>query len=181
QQRVAASAEQRGFALDAAQLDAQRALARTARVPDVTTTLGVRRLEALDDQALVLSVSVPFGLAERATLAEARVDAERDALDERRRAAELEGWRGVFATYQELLHAKTEFDKLGTVMIPAAEAAVQLTQRGYDEARFSFVQLTQSRAVAAELRRQRLAAAARYHRLHAELERRTAAPDGATP
>jgi len=181
QERVTANAEQHGFAFDAAQLEAQRRLARTVRAPDVTTTLGVRRLEALDDQALVLSVSVPFGTATRATLAEARVDAEKEALDERRRAAQLESWRSVFATFQELLHAKTEFDKLGSTMIPAAEAAVKLTQRGYDEARFSFVQLTQARTVAVELRKQRLAAAARYHRLRAELERATAPLDGATP
>jgi cobalt-zinc-cadmium efflux system outer membrane protein len=165
--------DQNQFAVEAARLEAERRLAEAARTPDLQGTLGVRRLEAFDDQALVLSFALPVGLGQRSDLAIARGRAESTELAARREATELERYRTLFATYQELRHARHELDVLRDKMIPSGERALALSRRGYDEARYSFLQVSAARSVLQSLYKDRVAAAARYHRLLADLERAT--------
>jgi cobalt-zinc-cadmium efflux system outer membrane protein len=178
--KLEATPEAAAFARDADRIAADRALAIASARPDLSLSLGVRRLEALDDQGLVLSFAMPFGTAPRSALAVDRTDAEEAALDARRQAAALDVRQQLFARYQELRHARTEFEALTYRMIPAAEKGVALTQAGYDDARYSFLQLAQTQAALLRLQQERLAAAARYHQLLADIERSTAAA-GATP
>lgn len=173
-QRLEANPDQQLFALEAARLDAQRRSAEASRKPDLSGTLGVRRLEAFDDQALVMSISMPIGLGQRADLALARGRAELQSLEGRRTAVELERYQELFARYQELRHARHEFEALRDRMIPAADRALVLARRGYDEARYSFLQVAAARNVLHSLQKDRIAAATRYHRLLADIERATA-------
>lgn len=173
--RLADAPEVAAFALEANRLAADRALARAASRPDLSLSLGVRRLEALDDQGLVLSFAMPFGTAERSAYAVARTDAEQAALEARQQAAALEARQKLFARYQELRHARTEYEALTERMIPAAEKGLALTRAGYDDARYSVLQLTQAQATLLQLQLERLAAAARYHQHLADIERSTAA------
>lgn len=168
------------YTLDIAKLDAERGVARAWAHPDVSFTAGVRRLEAIDDQALVFSFSMPFGIAARATYTSARVDAELDAVNARRDAAMLEARQALFARYQELRHARTEVQMLTERMIPAADRGLTLTRAGYDDARYSILQLTQAQTTLLQLHQDRLTAAARYHTLLTDIERSTTAA-GATP
>jgi len=173
-QRMESNPDQQMFALEAARLDAQRRSAEASRKPDLSGTLGVRRLEAFDDQALVMSIAMPIGLGQRSDLALARGRAELESLEGRRKAVELERYQELFAWYQELRHARHEFEALRDRMIPAAERALELARRGYDEARYSFLQVAAARNVLHSLHRDRIAAATRYHRLLADIERATA-------
>lgn len=173
-QRLELNPDQRMFALEAARLDAQRRSAEASRKPDLSGTVGVRRLEAFDDQALVMSIALPIGLGQRSDLALSRGRAELESLEERRKAVELERYQELFARYQELRHARHEFEALRDRMIPAAERALTLARRGYDEARYSFLQVATARNVLHSLQRDRIAAAIRYHRLLADIERATA-------
>jgi cobalt-zinc-cadmium efflux system outer membrane protein len=178
--RLLASPEAQTFERDLARIEADRLVARSSAKPDLAFTAGVRRLEALNDQALVFSVSMPFGTQERSAFAVARTDAELEAVAARREAALLDAKQQLFARYQELRHARTEYDALTNRMIPAAERGLALTRKGYDDARYSVVQLTQAQATLLQLQLDRLAAAARFHTLLADIERSTAAA-GATP
>lgn len=173
-QRLESNPDQQMFALEAARLDAQRRSAEASRKPDLSGTVGVRRLEAFDDQALVMSIALPIGLGQRSDLALARGRAELESLEGRRKAVELERYQELFARYQELRHAGHEFEALRDRMIPAAERALTLARRGYDEARYSFLQVATARNVLHSLQRERIGAATRYHRLLADIERATA-------
>jgi cobalt-zinc-cadmium efflux system outer membrane protein len=175
-----ATPEATSFEADIARIEAGRQVARSLARPDLAFTAGVRRLEALDDQALVFSFSLPFGTQERSAFAVARTDAELDAVVARRDAALLEARQQLFARFQELRHARTEHEALAQRMIPAAERGLALTRAGYDAARYSVVQLTQAQSTLLELQLDRLAAAARYHTLFADIERSTATA-GAMP
>jgi len=128
----------------------------------------------------VLSLVMPFGSATRSAHAIARNDAEQFELHARQQAAGLEARQQLFSRYQELRHARTEFEALSGRMIPAAEHGLGLTQRGYDDARYSVLQLTQAQATLLQLQLERLNAAARYHQLLADIERATASA-GVTP
>lgn len=172
--RIAATPEQQAFALEAERLEADRVVARAQARPDLSVSLGVRRLEALDDQGLVLSFALPLGTAHRSSYLVSKLDADLEAVAARRDAASLDARQRLFGQWQELKHARTEYESLSERMIPAAADALDATRRGYDEARYSAVQLLQVQTTLLELEQQRLAAAARYHRLLAEIERATA-------
>ena len=172
--RLEASPESVAWTLETRRIEAERAVADASARPDLSLALGVRRLEAFDDQALVMSVSMPLGTRSRATHLQARADAELDAIDAQSAAALLEARQTLFARVQELRHARTEFEALSSRMIPAAERGLSLTRAGYEEARYSILELTQAQTTLLKLQHERLDAAARHHRILAEIERSTA-------
>lgn len=164
---------QRSALLESEAIAARRRVAVSSARPDVTVSLGVRRLEAVDDQALVMSVAVPLGSRPRASLAIAEADAQMEALEARRESQRAEAHQGLFETYQELVHARTEHDALSRRMLPKAEQAHAFTRRGFEAGRFSFLSLAQAQQTLFDLRARSVEAAARYHLLLAEVERLT--------
>lgn len=180
-ERLHGSPDYLDYTLQLEQVDAEARLGATVAAPDLHTTLGVRRFEDLDDQALVFAVSMPLGLSRRSTLSVARQSAERERLEGEMIAADLDVYQSLFARYQELQHARHEFETLRDRMIPVAEKAFALTQAGYEDARFSFLQVAQTRAVLLELQSDAIKAAARYHQLLAKIERATAVTGVTTP
>lgn len=179
--RLPETMAQRSALLEADAIAARRRVAVSSAKSDVTVSLGVRRLEAVDDQALVMSVAVPLGSRPRASLAIAEADAQLDALQARRDAQRAEAHQGLFATYQELVHARTEYDALSRRMLPKAEQAHAFTRRGFQAGRFSFLALTQAQRTLFDLRARRVEAAARYHVLLVEVERLTTVTAETTP
>lgn len=179
--RLPMTATQRDAVLESEAILARRRVAVTSSRPDITASVGVRRLEALDDQGVVMSVSVPLGSKTRASLAIAEADAQLAALDARRDARRAESHQGLFDTYQELIHARTEYTALRTRMLPKAEQALAFTRRGFEAGRFSFVALSQAQRTLFDLRERSVEAAARYHTLLVEVERLTAVSADVTP
>lgn len=179
--RLPRSTEQQALELEARQIDARERLAASSRKPDLHTTLGVRRLEASDDQALLLSFSLPLGTGTRSAIAIDKQQAERERLDARRTVKWLDSYQVLFGRYQELQHARHQVETLRDRMIPLAEKALASTQAGYEETRFSFLQVAQARAVLIGLQRDAIDAAAHYHRLLADIERATAVSGDLTP
>ena len=178
--RLPESSAQRAARLEADSIAARRRLAEASAKPDLQVSLGVRRLEALDDQGLVMSVSVPLGTRQRAGYSVAEADAELAALGARREADRIERHQQLFETYQELLHARTEYESLRTKMLPKAEQALAFTRRGFEAGRFSFVSVAQAQKTLFDLRRRSVDAAARYHTLLIEVQRLAAvAPETA--
>lgn len=178
--RLANTPESTAFRLEANRIAADRAIAVAAARPDLSLSAGVRRLESLDDQGLLFSIAMPLGTRQRSSLAVARADSEQLALEARQQAAIIEVRQRLYARVQELRNARSEFQALSDRMLPAAEKALALTRAGYDNARYSVLQLTQAQAVLLQLQQERLTVAARYHQLLADIERSTAI-SGATP
>ncbi|MBK8284395.1 MAG: TolC family protein [Ahniella sp.] len=172
--RLMQSPNLHAFKLEAQQVAAQTILAESARKPDVHAALGVRRLEGIDDQALLFSFSMPLGSAGRASHHIERQHAESERIDALGHAAALEAFQSLYGDYQELLHARHQAETLRDRMIPVAERALSATQAGFAEARLSFLQVAEARSVLLGLQREAIDASARYHRLLADIERATA-------
>lgn len=172
--RLPLTPSQRSALLEADAISARRRVAAAGAKPDVTVSLGVRRFEALDDQGVVMAVSVPLGSRPRAALAVAEVDAQLAALELRRDAQRAESYQVLFDNYQELVHARTEYTALRERMLPKAEQALAFTRRGFEAGRFSFVSLIQAQRTLFELRARGIEAAARYHARLVEIDRLTA-------
>lgn len=179
--RLPMTTAQRNALLEAEAIAAKRRVAEASAKPDITVSLGVRRLEALDDQGLVMSFSVPLGNKPRASLGIAEADAHLAALESRRDAQRFESHQELFEKYQELKHARTEYEALRTKMLPKAEQALAFTRRGFEAGRFSFVSLAQAQRTLFDLRERSVEATVRYHTLLVEVERLTAVSPETTP
>ena len=173
-QRLPQSIAQHTSQLESQVIAARRNLAIAAAHPDVNVSVGVRRLEVLGDQGLVMSVSVPLGNKARSRLGIAEADAQLDAVQARRDAQRVESHQALYEKYQELVHARTEYDAVSIRMLPKAEQATAFSRRGFAAGRFSFTQLAQAQRTLVQLRERRVEAAARYHTLFADIERMTA-------
>ena len=179
--RLPTATAQRHAALEGNAIAARRRVAETSAKPDINLSLGVRRLEALNDQALVMSVSIPFGSKRRASLGIAEADAQFVALQARRESQRIEGHQILFERYQELIHARNEYEAVRTQMLPKADQALAFTRRGFEAGRFSFIALAQAQRTLFDLRKRSVDAAARYHTILVEVERLTAISSGSRP
>lgn len=179
--RLPGTPEQLVSRLEAETVAARRRVGEASRSPDVNLSLGVRRIEGLDDHGLVMSVSVPLGSRPRSTFSLAEADAELAAIEARREADRLESHQVLFGKVQELRHARTESETLRDAMLPTAEDAVAQTRRGFEAGRFSFYSLAQAQATLFRLRERAVESATRYHLLLVEVERLTANAQDATP
>lgn len=163
----------RRYASDTRLAEAELALARTQARADLTFSAGVRRLEELDDQALVFGFSMPLGTASRAqpairerTALLAQVDAERATTRLRletllrRQVLTLESAR---ATEQAIRERQLQ---------PAGDL-IEQTRRGFGIGRFPWRDLAQAERQLLDLKRQRLEAASAYHLTRVEIERLT--------
>ncbi|HEY9254495.1 MAG TPA: TolC family protein [Stenotrophomonas sp.] len=178
--RLPATAQQRSSEFEARTIEARRRVAVASARPDLNVSLGVRRLEATDDQGLVMSVSVPLGNRRRSDFSVAEADADLASLQARTEAAQIERRQHLFDLYQSLQQAQSEVASLRQRMLPKAEEAARLTRRGFEAGRFSFLSLAQAEKTLFDLREREVEAAARYHTLLVEVERLTApAPDAA--
>lgn len=180
-ERLPMTPEQRASLFEARTLEARRRVAQAAAKPDITVNLGVRRLEALDDQGLVMSVQMPLGNRRRSGFSVAEVDAQLAALEARRDATRYERHQELFERYQELGHARLEAETLRKTMIPKAEQALAFNRRGFEAGNFSYLALAQAQRTLSELRERATESLARYHTLLVEVERLTAAAQDATP
>src|SRR3546814_19900000 len=130
--RLPMTQTQRDALLQADTLAARRRVAVTSSTPDIDVSIGVRRLDALDDQGLVMSVSVPLGSRPRASLAIAEAAAQLAAVQLRREAQRAERRQALFALYQEMRHARVEHDALLEELVPKAEQAYALNKRTFE-------------------------------------------------
>lgn len=171
----------RGLALDTRAAQARERMAATNAKSDITLHVGVRRLSAFNDTALVAGVSLPLGSAQRSALSVAQSVAETEATDARAQAQQMDVRQRLFSTYQELLHARTAFEAHRDRMIPKAESALALTRKGFNAGRFSFIALSQAQRTLLELRNAQIDAAVRYHILLTDIERMTVAAGVLSP
>lgn len=153
--------------------EAELSLANSRATPDARIGLGVRRLEDINDQALMLSFSVGLPVNDRN---QGNIQAARERLEQvtsTERASYIEAQSVLFATYQELLHAATETEMLNSTLIPAAEQIVEDYEKAYQSGRLSYLELVQAQNEFIELQSESIKAAADYHTYLIEIERLT--------
>lgn len=117
-------------------LRAERRLAETRRIPDVTVNIGVRRFEETGDAALLAGFSVPLPIFDK------NRDAVRAATiraDAARISAVAVQTQLVADLNASRLHVEASRDRLAlleTTALPAAQDAYAASVRGYEAGRF---------------------------------------------
>lgn len=181
--RLQTSPDLARFASERRLREAEVRLAQAEAVPDLTLGAGVRRLDSGAevggtgaDYGLVASLNLPLPLFNRnqgkIAAAQERAgqsDAERDAALLRTRAV-------LYGLYQAAAQARRQSEALRGEAMTQAEQALTLTQRGFLNGRFSFLELADAQRQVLELRDQAISASADAQRIDAEIERLTAQP-----
>lgn len=174
--RLEANPEVLQFAAQERVLETRLRLAQAQRSPGVSLRAGIRRLEALDDQAFVAGFAVPFGSKRRAQPEIRAFEAEREALTLNAQARMLELKSTLFTLYQEILHARTGAQTLQSQIRPQAQQMVNTTDEGYRAGRFSLVELADAQKQLLEIEQEAIRAAAEFHTDLIEIERITGMP-----
>lgn len=175
-QRLAQNPDALRFASEARLRDAELRLAATLQKPDVTLGVGIRRLQATKDQALVASFSIPLFSSRRADGFVAEAQANRDLVDTERREALLKAQTTLFELHQELRHAVVEATALKTQILPKMEEAMKETEYAFQRGRYSYLELVDAQREYLAQQQALIEASANAHTLRTEIERLTNAP-----
>ena len=161
------------FATDQRLREAEARLATARQRPDWRVSAGVRHLEGIGEQALVLGVSVPLGSASRAKPARRRAEALEQESTMRHEAEALEVRAVVFDLYEEVRHTVRTVEIFETEILPRAREIRNEIESGYSVGRFSYTALVGAQAELLAAASARLDACADHHRLLVSIERLT--------
>jgi cobalt-zinc-cadmium efflux system outer membrane protein len=156
--------------------DAWRAQAASHRVPDVTLSAGPRRLSGPDDTALVVGVSVPLPLWNRYRGAVQESEFRLVKLASEAQAARLRTATELNAARVDLQASSEEARLLRTRVLPGTERAVEALRRGYEQGRFTQVEVLDAERARLEAREQYLRALTEAHHSALRIERLTGVP-----
>ena len=161
--------------------EARLRLARAEAAPDLEWQVGVRRLEAGNDVALVAGLSLPLGAKSRA---EPQVRAASEELARLALEREAEGM-ALYSTLLEALGryrlAQQEVRRLGSEVLPVLQRAEAEAQRAHRAGAISLVEWTQVQTAISTTERQRLDVAADAQLALIEIQRLTGQPSLARP
>lgn len=163
-------------ALAVARLEVERRQAlteieRSKRVPDVTLSAGVQRANEMQRNVLLLGVSVPLPVFDRnqGNLLEA-LKLEDKARDELQ-ATTLRLHSEVAQAYERLATLATEVRSLEAEVLPGAKSAYDAAGIGFENGKFSFLEVLDAQRTYFAARSQYLLALAQAHRAAAEIDR----------
>lgn len=173
---LAANPEFLRFASEARLRDAELRLAQSQRKPDVTLSAGLRHLEAADDQAFVVSMSMPLFSERRSSGVVAEAQANRERVDADRRVAEVTVQATLYELHQQLSRSIEDVRALKDDIRPRSAEALSETQRAYERGRYSYLELVDAQREYLAVQAALIAAAANAHLLRVEIERLTNSP-----
>jgi len=169
------------FAAERRVRDAALSLAQAQAAPDIDVAAGIRRLQSVKEQALVLSASVPLGSASRAAPSTDEARSRLRALDMDERARRLELLGVLHGLRQRAANAIAAMNQIQSAALPAARRAQEQAEAAFRLGRSSLLELTAAQHQLFDLRRARIDAAAEYHLAVIDIERLIGAPiSGAT-
>lgn len=155
--------------------------AQAERKANIEWSAGVRRLQVSDDSALVLGVTMPLGSANRASGAIATASASQAGAEQEHNAARIKLHTQLISLHGAYEQALAEVNSLRSDVLPLLKQALRATADGFQEGRYSYLELNLAQR---ELLNEQLAlidSAARAHELSADIERITGAALNSAP
>ena len=161
--------------------EARLQLARSEAVADLDWQVGVRRLQATDDMALVGTISVPLGARRRAVPDIHAAEAELASLEIEREAKGLSLYSTLAEAHGRYLTAQVEVDRLQSDVLPKLAKAEAAAERAYRAGAISYLEWAQLQSDRTSARKQQLDAALEAQRALIEIQRLTGEPFIAPP
>lgn len=156
--------------------EARLRLAETQRTPDVEWQVGVRRLQADGDMALMAGFSVPLGSRSRAEPGIRAARAELAALSIEREVDGLGLRAALLEAHGRYLAARTEVTRIDADLLPLLERTERAADAAYRAGALPWLEWAQVQADIVALHNERLSAALDARRALIEIQRLTAEP-----
>ena len=161
------------FASEARLRDAEIRLAESQARSNIAVSAGVKQLQQTHDQALVFGVTLPLFNTRRAEGVIAESTARRGQTDAELAAHRIRAEAQLFELYQELRHAITESEILGSTVLPEMQAALEATRYAFERGRYSYLEWVDAQRELVAVQRALIDASANAHLYRAEIERLT--------
>ena len=169
-QRIEASPVLRRASVETTRRASITALERARRIPDPTISVGVKRVEELGRDQLLVGVSIPIPVLDsnRGNLLEAlkREDKARDEHTALR--VRLTG--DVLQARERLSNSRLELESLRREVLPGAQLAYDNATKGFELGKFSFLDVLDAQRTLFQARNQYLRALTDSHRAAAEID-----------
>ncbi len=153
--------------------EARLQLARSAATPDVEWEVGLRRLQAEADWALIGSVSIPLGSAGRALPETRAAEAELEALSFERESSERSLQATLAQAHGRLVAAAADAKSLRDSLLPLLVKAEDAAADAYAAGALSYLEWAQLQFETTLTRRQQLNATLDAQRALIEIQRLT--------
>lgn len=144
---------------------------RTKRVPDMTVSLGAKRVAEMGRNQILLGVSMPLPFFDhnQGNLLEAlkRVDKSRDEL----LALQIRLNTEVLQARERLNVGRSEIEVLQREVMPGAKSAYDAATTGFEFGKFNFLEVLDAQRTYFQAKSQYLKALAEVHRAAAEIDR----------
>lgn len=143
---------------------------RSRRIPDVTVSIGSKRQAGAENQMIFgLSIPIPVFDRNQGNLLEAlrRTDKARDE----QRGAELRLNGELLDAYERLKLGRQQVAAWQGEILPAAQDTYDITTKGFELGKFSFLEVLDAQRVLFQAKSQALRALAETHRAATEIER----------
>lgn len=145
-------------------------LERSKVTPDVAVGIAWRRDTAINDDAVVLNVSVPLPIWNRNEGGIAEAEAEIDRTQARVTQALTHLDLALSDAWGRLAAAHSEYRLVADDLLPAASELYDSLSESYRLGRTSYLELLDARRSLASLRRERIDALSKYHTARIEIE-----------
>ena len=169
-QRIEQSPELAVRAGEIAAREAGLELARAERAPDLGVELGYRRLQGEEANTFLGALTLPLPLFDRKEGEIALAEAEARGAQASAEHARIELARSLSESHGRATRAGARARALTHEILPNAERTFQEIQAGYEQGRFSYVDLLEGRRAWTEARRERVRALSDYHHAIIDLE-----------
>jgi cobalt-zinc-cadmium efflux system outer membrane protein len=153
--------------------EAELRLAKAQSKPNWRVSVGVRRLEIADDEALVANITLPLALRNRNQGRIAEAQANLAQTDADATAARIRNETLLFVIYQELQHSLHRAKTYRDEVIPRLEQALTDTRNAYELGRYSYFEWRTVQEDLLEARRALVEASVDAHKNTIEIERLT--------
>ena len=150
--------------------EAKLALEQAKARPDLTVSGGLRQYSDSGDAAIVLGFSIPWPRINRNQGAIEEARAQLDKVSDQHAATRAQLNAALAVAYEEMEGARSQITTYRESLLPQVEKGSQLTNEGYDNGRFSYLEVLDAQRSLFEARQQYVEALIRYHKAVAEIE-----------
>ena len=170
-QYVERNADIARWATEIQRLEANVSYQRAKGIPDIKLGAGYRRMEDLDAEAALVSVSIPLPFFNRN---QGNVKAARYQLNQaetQREGVFADVYRNLSQSYHQLNASYYEVQQLESEVIPGAEEAYEAAQIGYRQGKFDFLEVLDAQRTLFTSRTRYIESLAEFNKAIADVER----------
>lgn len=153
--------------------DAQVRVARSLRVPDLTVSTFARRLEATNDTAAVVGISIPIPFFNNGSAFVAQSRSEQTQAIALRNLAVIDTRQQIASAQTEVANAAATARAAGGPALTAAQEAARIARIGWTQGKFDQIALLDAERTLSQTRQTYVDALAAYHDAQARLDRLT--------